>query len=108
MKTCPDCSKVNEGRAIMLPSGIYWECSECGTIHAIAPKYRYVDEKRAEDIMSLGYPKGFFLLDTGIELIGIDSRGDQVITEEFPDREEFVDWVYERADSDIEIVRAKE
>ena len=56
--------------------------------------YREVStEQELRKIIETREPRGLFLYDSGIEIIGVDNLTGDAWTEEFPDREECVYWL---------------
>ena len=54
---------------------------------------RYISQKQALAIIETRKPIGRFVLDTGIEIIGIDNETGDAWTEEFPDMQECLTWL---------------
>ena len=50
-------------------------------------------EQELHDIIEKRVPRGLFLYDTGIEIIGVDNLTGDAWTDEFPDRQECEDWL---------------
>ena len=48
---------------------------------------------RSFTIIEKREPRGLFLYDTGVEIVGVDNLTGDAWTEEFPDHEECVDWL---------------
>lgn len=71
----------------------FWVCPGCGHYNRVEVKYRFVGEREAEKIIANRRPFGNFVLDTGLEFIGIDNRVGNAWIEEFPTLEECLKWL---------------
>lgn len=63
----------------------FWSCPHCGVIQEDRSWYRYLNQEEAGDIIEARQPRGLFVQDTGIEVIGIDNSTGDAWVEEFPD-----------------------
>ena len=71
--TCPDCGELSVRSIHIDERGApFWACKKCGVIHEDRSWYRYIGQKQALAIIETRKPIGKFVLDTGIEVIGID------------------------------------
>ncbi len=86
---CPDCREltVRDIRINVLGTP-FWSCKKCGAVHEDRNWYRCISQKEAEGIINTREQRGLFLLDTGIEVVGIDNESGDAWTEEFPGRME--------------------
>ena len=58
-----------------------WVCPNCGVVHEDYRWFKYVSQQEANAIIEHRGPRGLFVLETGVEYIGIDnSTGDAWIT----------------------------
>ena len=54
-----------------------WVCPNCGVVHEDYRWFKYVSQQEANAIIEHRGPRGLFVLETGVEYIGIDnSTGD--------------------------------
>lgn len=80
---CPDCREltVRDIRINVLGTP-FWSCKKCGVVHEDRSWYQCISQKEAEDIIN-----------TGIEVVGIDNETGHAWTEEFPGRMECMEWL---------------
>lgn len=91
---CPDCGELTVRNIQIDEFGTpVWACQKCGVVHEDRSWYRCISQKEAEDIINTREPRGLFLLDTGIEVVGIDNETGHAWTEEFPGRMECMEWL---------------
>lgn len=102
---CGDCGKLVSRNIHINESGVpFWECPACGVYHEDWNWYKYISEEQYEQMLDTldagrntfggqAEPRGLFVLDTGIEVIGIDNRTGDMWVEEFPDMEECLNWL---------------
>lgn len=91
---CKDCGELVHRRIHIHGHGIpFWECPKCGVYHEDRSWYRSINQEQAASIIETREPRGLFVLDTGIEIIGIDNSTGNTWTEEFPDMEECMEWL---------------
>lgn len=91
---CPDCGElVSRDIKIDRDGFPFWACPKCGVVHEDRTWYRYIGRKEANQIIEMRKPLGLFVLDTGIEIIGIDNSTGDAWTEEFPDMQECLLWL---------------
>lgn len=94
MKKCPDCGKLARMELHIDADGVpILECQSCGTVHEDRSWYRYVSSAEADEIIKTRKPLGLFVLDAGIEIVGIDNRTGDVWTEDFPNLRECLLWL---------------
>lgn len=91
---CPDCGELTvQDIRINVLGTPFWSCKKCGVVHEDRSWYRSISQQEATAIIDTREPKGLFLFDTGIEVIGIDNETGDAWTEEFPDRVECMKWL---------------
>lgn len=91
---CGDCGKLVLRNIHIGRRGVpFWECPACGVYHEDWSWYRRISQEEATSIIETRKPKGLFVLDTGIEIVGIDNLTGDAWTEEFPDMEECLNWL---------------
>lgn len=61
-----------------------WVCPNCGVVHEDYRWFKYVSQQEANAIIEHRGPRGLFVLETGVEYIGIDNSTGDAWTEEFP------------------------
>ena len=90
---CPDCEQfVNKKIQIDRNGQAIWVCPECGSVHMDDSWYKVVDEAGYKRVGLVKGMCGFYLFDTGIEVIGVITDGVDRWEEEFPDRTECLSW----------------
>ena len=91
---CADCGEISERLVRVDELGIpFWACKKCGVVHEDRSWYRYIGEARAVSVIETGEPKGMFVVDTGIEIIGIDNTSGNAQAEDFLDLRECLMWL---------------
>ncbi len=70
-----------------------WVCPNCGVVHEDYRWFKYVSQQEANAIIEHRGPRGLFVLETGVEYIGIDNSTGDAWTEEFPDLTECMMWL---------------
>ena len=90
---CLNCGAQTTGPLFIDELGPHTVCQHCGGSFDTDAFYRYVNENEAAAIVERREPKGLFVLDTGIEIVGIDNRTGDAWTEEFPDLTECLLWL---------------
>lgn len=91
---CPDCGEISIRDIQIDELGVpFWACKKCGVVHEDRSWYRSISQDEATAIINTREPRGLFLLDTGIEIVGIDNETGDAWTEEFPDRVECMEWL---------------
>lgn len=90
---CPDCGEEVLARVTVNGEMPVRTCPKCGTVHETHRWYREVDREKLEVVIDTKEPRGLFLCDTGIEIIGVDNTTGDAKTEEFPDRLECLIWL---------------
>lgn len=91
--TCPDCGEEVVARVTINGNMPVRMCPKCGTIHETHRWYSEVGQEKLENIIETREPRGLFLCDTGVEVIGVDNITGDAWTEEFPDRLECLLWL---------------
>lgn len=95
---CPDCSSyvsrdIYFGRFGKRNNVPLWVCPNCGVVHEDYRWFKYVSQQEASAIIEHRGPRGLFVLETGVEYIGIDNSTGDAWTEEFPDLTECMMWL---------------
>lgn len=95
---CPDCSSyvsrdIYFGRFGKRNNVPLWVCPNCGVVHEDYRWFKYVSQQEASAIIEHRGPRGLFVLETGVEYIGIDNSTGDAWTEEFPDLTECMIWL---------------
>ncbi len=70
-----------------------WVCPNCGVVHEDYRWFKCVSQQEANAIIEHRGPRGLFVLETGVEYIGIDNSTGDAWTEEFPDLTECMMWL---------------
>ena len=70
-----------------------WVCPNCGVVHEDYRWFKYVSQQEANAIIEHRGPRGLFVLETGVEYIGIDNSTGDAWTEEFLDLTECMMWL---------------
>ena len=96
---CKDCENFVVGGIVISNEGIpVWVCPECGCAHEDHSWYYQIGVKTMKNMIerkSQIVAKGLFVCSTGIEYIGIDTTGEELLYEEFPDLTECLRWLLE-------------
>ena len=95
---CPDCSSyvsrdIYFGRFGKRNNVPLWVCPNCGVVHEDYRWFKYVSQQEASAIIEHRGPRGLFVLEAGVEYIGIDNSTGDAWTEEFPDLTECMMWL---------------
>lgn len=95
-KKCQDCGAFVSCKLDFTDCGIPKAiCPSCGAVHETESWYQTVTQEQALDIIHSRRPKGLFLFDTGVEIIGIDNTTGKAWVEELPDTRECLKWLSE-------------
>lgn len=97
---CPDCKEEVLAKIVVVGKTPMSKCPKCGTIHEEHRWYKFAGEEKMKSIIETKEPRGLFLCDTGVEVIGIDNSTGEAITEEFPDKIECVLWLIQEREDD--------
>ena len=72
---CPDCGEISIRDIQIDELGVpFWPCKKCGAVHEDRSWYRNISQEEAKAIINTREPRRLFLLDTGIEVIGINNE----------------------------------
>ncbi len=99
---CPNCGAQTTGQLYFDELGPHTVCQHCEGSFDTDVFYRFVREKEAASIIASREPKGLFVLDTGIEIVGIDNSTGEAWTEDFPDMTECLLWLAREKEVDDE------
>ena len=97
---CPNCGQEVVAEVMVVGGVPVRMCPNCGTIHETHRWYKEVSEEKMNSIIETREPRGLFLHDTGIEVIGVDNSTGDAWTEEFPDRVECLLWLLRENDDE--------
>ena len=101
-RICPHCWEVINPEILSENVGVpgicdgypFYVCPKCGAVSQDDSWYRFIEEDSLEMMLYNKFPRGCFVCDAGIEIIGLDNRCGTVLYEEFPSMKECLEWFF--------------